>query len=195
MTTQAAKKNLHDHGTPGPSPNLRKRLARAITQTAPQLAEALGGPLAGAAVEAITRAVTGEGPEQVTGPEVLEKIIIGQDPQLALRLRKADIAFAEAVWAAQNNAARIAAEDRANARARQVALRDWTPSVLGGAVIVGFFLVLSAMLSGSVPEGATTEFSIMLGALATMTAAVVNFFFGSSSGSKDKDQMIRELRG
>ena len=31
--------------------------------------------------------------------------------------------------------------------------------------------------------------SIMLGALATMTAAVVNYFFGSSAGSREKTRL------
>ena len=30
----------------------------------------------------------------------------------------------------------------------------------------------------------------MLGALATMTAAVVNYFFGSSAGSREKTRLI-----
>jgi hypothetical protein len=46
------------------------------------------------------------------------------------------------------------------------------------------------MVARRLPPGAETEFSIMLGALATMTAAVVNYFFGSSAGSKEKTRLM-----
>ena len=86
---------------------------------------------------------------------------------------------------------RIAAGDRADARARQTAMDDWTPTVLGALIIIGFFVVLGAMVTRNLPPGAETEFSIMLGALAAMTAAVVNYFFGSSAGSKEKTRLMR----
>ena len=69
-------------------------------------------------------------------------------------------------------------------------MNDWTPSVLGALVILGFFVVLGVMVAKKLPAGAETEFSIMLGALATMTAAVVNYFFGSSAGSREKTRLI-----
>lgn len=69
-------------------------------------------------------------------------------------------------------------------------MNDWTPSVIGAAIILGFFIVLGVMVARKLPPGAETEFSIMLGALATMTAAVVNYFFGSSAGSKEKTRLI-----
>ena len=45
--------------TPNPPEKRRGRLKKAIARTAPRLAHALGGPLAGAAVEAISRAILG----------------------------------------------------------------------------------------------------------------------------------------
>ena len=47
------------------------------------------------------------------------------------------------------------------------------------------------MVARRLPPGAETEFSIMLGALATMTAAVVNYFFGSSAGSREKTRLMQ----
>jgi len=86
--------------------------------------------------------------------------------------------------------ARIDASDRASARARHQAMDDWTPAVLGSLIVIGFFTVLGVMVARKLPVGAETEFSIMLGALATMTAAVVNYFFGSSAGSKEKTRAL-----
>ena len=73
-------------------------------------------------------------------------------------------------------------------------MRDWTPSVLGALIIFGFFLTLAVMVARKLPAGAETEFSIMLGALATMTAAVVNYFFGSSAGSREKTMLLTGVK-
>lgn len=165
----------------------RGRLKRAIAKTAPAIAGALGGPLAGAAVEKLSRAIFGADDRDETAIETALKTATPE--QFALIL-KADHDFALALRAAQAEEERIAAGDRANARARQQAMGDVTPAALGALIIAGFFVVLAAMLGRTPPPGAETEFSIMLGALATMTAAVVNYFFGSSAGSKEKTRLM-----
>ena len=170
---------------------LRDRLASAVGQFAPTLAAALGGPLAGAAAAAISSAVTGE--EAAPSGVVLDTIV-GRDPKALAALRTAEIDFRRAVLAADNDARRIAAGDRADARARQKALRDITPALLGFGVIGGFFFVMATMLWRTLPTEAETEFSIMLGALATMTAAVVNYYFGSSADSAEKTRVMGGLR-
>lgn len=172
-------------------PGLRQRLARAVGQFAPTLAAALGGPLAGAAVEAVSKAVTGE--ENASAGVVLDAIV-GRDPKALAALRQAEIDFRKAVLEADNDARRIAAADRADARARQKAIKDITPAILGLGVISGFFFVLATMLWRELPAEADTEFSIMLGALATMTAAVVNYYFGSSADSVEKTRVMSGLR-
>lgn len=165
----------------------KKRLGRAIEDFAPTLAGALGGPLAGAAVESLSRAITGRDDPD---PDALEKAVLGHSPEAIRAIRAAEVEFQKAVLSAQTDRLRIHAGDRADARARQVALKDITPTVLGLAVIIGFFCVLSIMLWKELPERAETEFSIMLGSLATMTAAVVNYFFGSSVGSREKTRLM-----
>lgn len=165
----------------------RGKLKRAIARIAPGLAAALGGPLAGAAAGAISRAVLGE---DAAGDDALAEAIAIASPEQLAALKKAEQDFQLALRQAQVEEARIDAGDRANARERQIKMHDWTPSALGALVILGFFIVLGVMVARRLPEGAETEFSIMLGALATMTAAVVNYFFGSSAGSREKTRLI-----
>ena len=73
-------------------------------------------------------------------------------------------------------------------------LKTDRPLMILARAISGFagqvFAVLAIMVAKKLPPGAETEFSIMLGALATMTAAVVNYFFGSSAGSREKTRLI-----
>jgi hypothetical protein len=167
----------------------RGRLKRAVQGAAPQLARALGGPLAGAAAEALSRAIFGK-------PEASEQAIVEAlktaSPELLVELRRADLDFARAIEEARVAEARVAAADRADARAREIARRDWTPTLMGSAIIVGFFVVLWGMVTHTLPEGGQTEFSIMLGALAAMTAGVVNYFFGSSVGSREKTRLMSD---
>jgi len=111
-----------------------------------------------------------------------------------LAIKRADQEFQIALREAAVEEERIHAGDRDSARRRQQLMDDWTPSILGALIISGFFCVLGAMLARAIPAGAETEFSIMLGALATMTAAVVNYFFGSSAGSKEKTRMMNPLQ-
>lgn len=165
----------------------RSKLKRIIAGAAPQLAHALGGPLAGAAVAQISRAIFGA-PD--ADEEALVQTLASASPDHLLALRKAEQDFQIALREASIEELRIDANDRADARAREIALNDWTPSVIGALIIFGFFLVLGAMVMRRLPQGADTEFSIMLGALATMTAAVVNYFFGSSAGSKEKTRLM-----
>ncbi len=168
----------------------RGKIKRAIANTAPKLAHALGGPLAGAAMAQISKAIFGAPDADETE---LSEILVNASPEHLVALKKAEHEFNLALRQASVEERRIDAADRANARARQIEMRDWMPSALGVLIILGFFVVLGAMVSQKLPPGAKTEFSIMLGALATMTASVVNYFFGSSAGSKEKTRLMARL--
>lgn len=169
------------------SKSRRGRIKRAIAGAAPQIAGALGGPLAGVAVSALAKAIFGT--EDVSEAD-LEIALTNATPDQLLALKRAENEFRIAIRDAYIEEQRIHASDRDSARRRQHMMNDWAPSVLGVLIIFGFFIVLAAMLSQRLPDGAETEFSIMLGALATMTAAVVNYFFGSSAGSKEKTRLL-----
>lgn len=71
----------------------------------------------------------------------------------------------------------------------------------GGAVIVstvvtlGFILLLSLLVLKPLPAGDTTDKLLiaMVGVLAAQFSAVVQFWLGSSIGSKNKDQINANL--
>jgi hypothetical protein len=169
----------------------RGRLKKAVAKTAPKIAEQLGGPLAGAAISAIARAIFGsDGASEEDLADALERPSADQ----LIALKRAENDFKLAIRSAALEEARVDAGDRASARERQSKMRDWTPSVLGALIIGGFFLTLAVMVARKLPPGAETEFSIMLGALATMTASVVNYFFGSSAGSREKTLLLTGVK-
>jgi hypothetical protein len=169
----------------------RGRLKKAVAKSAPKIAEQLGGPLAGAAVAAIARAIFGR--EDADEGDIADAVAKA-GPEQIIALKQAENEFRLALRQAALEEGRIDAGDRASARERQTKMRDWTPSVLGALIIGGFFLTLGVMVARKLPPGAETEFSIMLGALATMTAAVVNYFFGSSAGSREKTLLLTGVK-
>ena len=169
----------------------KRRIKRILAGIAPQLAHALGGPLAGNAVERISEAILGK---TEADEAAIDAAINHLTPEQIHALKRADLEFHRMLENTTIETAKIAAADRANARSHQQIMQDWTPSAIGALIILGFFIVLGAMVARRLPEGAETEFSIMLGALATMTAAVVNYFFGSSAGSKEKTKLMSLMK-
>lgn len=57
-------------------------------------------------------------------------------------------------------------------------------------ILCGFFLVLYALINSKVEAGGMRDaLLIMVGALAAMCTSVVNYYFGSSTGSARKDEI------
>jgi hypothetical protein len=94
-------------------------------------------------------------------------------------------------------ALRVEFEDTKDARASLRALageKGWiaaTAPILSYGVTLGFFIVLLILLRGGVPKtgdgNALQIINIVVGALVAAFATVVNFWLGSSQGSRQKD--------
>ncbi len=93
-------------------------------------------------------------------------------------------------------------KDKADARQREevIATSDKAPlinkitlPILAAFVTFGFFGILAYMLKYTVPPENKDILNIMLGSLGTAWVGIVTYYFGSSSGSKDKDQQISDL--
>lgn len=164
-----------------------------IATVAPTLATALGGPLAGVA----TRAIAGKllGREDATIKELEAAVVSGTTGADLVKLKELELEFKIDLENAGIEMESIAADDRDSARMRQVKMKDWTPSVLGLAIILGFFGMLAYIMKYGLLADGNEVTLIMVGALSAMTTQVGNFFFGSSSGSKTKDTLIADLKG
>ena len=88
---------------------------------------------------------------------------------------------------------RIAVADRDSARSREVKTKDWTPKVLAGLITIGYFGALFYMLRNGLPQhGGSEAMLVMLGTLGTAWGGVVAYYFGSSAGSRAKDDLMRQ---
>ena len=168
-----------------------RKVTSILATVAPGLATAVGGPLAGVAAQAITGALTGEATPDL---ETVERALTSAKPEDLVKLKAAEAEFARAMKDADIDLEGIAADDRADARARQVKTGDNTPAYLGFAIILGFFGALSFVFFVGLPDAGSEIVLIMIGVLGTMTTQVANYFFGSSVGSKTKEATIAQLR-
>ncbi len=150
---------------------------KTLGTVAPMLASAVGGPLAGAATSAIISAL-GLAPD--TTQEAAAAAVVGANADQLLALKKADQDFAEKMAQLQIDASKLTYDDRANARARETAVRDYTPAALAAGITAGFFALLGLMAFRDLPSGNTQILNIMLGSLGAGFTMVLSYYFGAS---------------
>ena len=165
------------------------KLLDLVRTVAPSIASAVGGPLAGMATKAISEALLGK--PDGSEAELVQAAAMATPEQL-LALKKAEQSFEVKMRELDIDLERIANEDRSSARNREVATRDWTPRVLAGLVTGGYFGVLFYMLRNGLPQhGGSEAMLVMLGTLGTAWGGIMAYYFGSSAGSKAKDEAMR----
>jgi hypothetical protein len=71
-----------------------------------------------------------------------------------------------------------------------VSVKDHTPKILAAGITLGFFGCLFWMFVYGVPKNGNEALLLMLGALQTAFTGVIAYYFGSSSSSKSKDELI-----
>ncbi len=168
-------------------------LTKLIATVAPWIGTALGGPLGGMAVEAAANALGLS--DKTVG--AVKQAISGATPEQMLALKKADQDFALQMQALGfkniETLAQIALENTKDARALQVATRSPVPAILAVVVTLGFFGILIGMMAGGLKLSENNSLLIMLGALGAAWGNVINYYFGSSSGSRENQAALRDI--
>ena len=157
-----------------------------LTQIAPTIATCLGGPLAGLAVTALYK-LFGVAPDQVQSMINDNKLSADQ----IAAVQQEEIRFKEQTQALGLNFEQLAVEDRKSARDMQTTTQSIIPPLLSILVTFGFFGIL-AYLMVTPADTSNTPLMIMLGSLGTAWTGIIAFYFGSSAGSRAKDQMLFE---
>lgn len=163
---------------------------RIVATVAPGIATALGGPLAGLAVKAIGGALgLGEGASE----DAVAAAVTGASPDQLLAIKQADQAFKVKMRELDVDLERIAGQDRDSARRREADTKDWAPRVLAAIIVLTWASVQWFILRHSVPEDMRELIMRVLGTLDAALMLVLAYYFGSSAGSKAKDDLVGSM--
>jgi hypothetical protein len=152
---------------------------------APTIATALGGPLAGLAIEAVSKAI-GIDPKDVQSTISEGKLSADQ----IMLLKQAEIDMAARAQEMGLDFAKLNVEDRKSAREMQAESRSYIPAILAVSVTIGFFGILIGMMTETFK--ASDALMLMLGSLGTAWTGIIAFYFGSSAGSQAKDDLLHQ---
>jgi hypothetical protein len=154
-----------------------------LEQIAPGIATALGGPLAGLAVTAISKAL---GIDEKDVQNTIESGKLTSD-QLA-SIKQAEIELQKQANELGLDFEKLATDDRKSAREMQVATKSYIPAILAIGVTIGFFGILVGLMTDNVTK--SDALLLMLGSLGTAWTAIVSFYFGSSAHSEKQTDML-----
>jgi hypothetical protein len=172
--------------------DIMKAVGPLLGQIAPTIATALGGPLAGLATKTLSNVLLGT--EDGSSDDIAKAMQSATPDQLAA-IKQIDADFKVRMAELEIDLERIAAGDRDSARNREIQTGDYTPKVLAGAITLGFFGILFWMFVYGVPKNGNEALLLMLGALQTAFTGVIAYYFGSSAGSKAKNELLAKGDG
>jgi len=154
-----------------------------LNQIAPSIATALGGPLAGLAVTAISKAL---GIDEKDVQKTIETGKLSAEQMMSLKQAEMDLqAKAQELGL---DFEKLATDDRKSARDMQINTKSIVPAILAIGVTVGFFGILIGLMTDNVTK--SDALLLMLGSLGTAWTAIVSFYFGSSASSQNKDDLL-----
>lgn len=161
-----------------------------LRELAPTVAGALGGPFAMTAVNIVADLLGVEADEKKVGD-----LVASGDPDVLLKLREGEQKFKVEMRRLGVEQSRIAGADRASARKSGDTVKHLPQMVLGVVYTGGFIWLLVSLFTGVIevaPEQQQIA-NILLGMLGAGQAQVLNYFFGSTTGSKDKTYSIERM--
>lgn len=69
--------------------------------------------------------------------------------------------------------------------------KEYYMYVLGGLITLGIFSIIAFLVFKPIPEANNELLYMLLGILAAKFSDVVSYFFGSSKGSADKTELLK----
>lgn len=130
--------------------------------------------------------------KEATEQQMLEAVK-NATPEQVVALKNAEYEFKTKLKELDVDVIELEQKDRDSARRMQTKTKSLVPAVLSVSITVGFFGALYTMLIDGVPPGEKDVLLVMLGALGTAWANVCQYWFGSSTGSKDKTEIMKKF--
>ena len=162
-----------------------------VATVAPTIATALGGPLVGLATKALISVFgLGDG----ASDDEIAKAIQGATPEQLLALKKEEQAFVVRMRELDIEVDKLQADDRKSARDRAVAMRDWTPQIIGFCVLCVWAYVNVFMLNTNVKPAIAPEIvGRILGMVDGAALMFLAWLYGTTRTAGLKDETIRKL--
>jgi hypothetical protein len=158
-----------------------------IAKVAPTVGAAIGGPFGGIAGKFIQETL-GVDSEQAAYD------LIKHDPNALLELKKTELEFTKFMRQADIDEKALENENTASARGL-FSVNIWPQITLSGTFILGYFCILYLVMSGTIlpPTDLRETMILLLGVLAAEVPRIMNFWFGSSLGSREKTERIARM--
>ena len=156
-----------------------------LAQIAPGIATALGGPLAGLAVTAVSKAL---GIDEKDVQSTIESGKLTSDQLTSIK--QAELELQKQANELGLDFEKLSVDDRKSARDMQTATHSFIPPVLSILVTIGFFGILIGLMTDHVVK--SDALLLMLGSLGTAWTGIIAFYFGSSAGSQKKDELLHQ---
>lgn len=172
-----------------------------VRKVAPTVATALGGPLAGVAVSALSQIILGK-PDgtpadldaavssgNLTGEQIVEIRKLDADlkaQEITMKTTFADLEF-------KTTEAYLG--DVQSARGRQIALKDYVPQIILACAAAFYAFEFGFFLFGTMPSDEFTKALVVrgFGTVDGILIMCVQFFVGSSKGSKTASESLQRI--
>ena len=187
-----------------------KKLVGVVSEYAPEIGTLIGGPVGGVfgGLFSAVASLFGISPEEAKkNPKKLMKVI-QSDPEAAMKFEKFRMDHQVEIQKLLLQHDQMYLQDRQSARNRQIeseralGKRDVNLYVLAWTFVIGFFISIITMtilmFTNQVPKDVPQYIIFLIGNLfGTLSAGVmtiIQYFFGSSKGSKEKDEWLAQTR-
>jgi hypothetical protein len=170
-----------------------------LKKTLPWIGAAATGGIPGLVIEAASTISGKLGKTVDPSLASIANAVAGASPDQLLAMKQADNNFAEKMKALgfthQEELEKTAADDRASARTREETVRDNTPRNLAYLYTFGFFMVLAGEIyiglqHVALEPGAKMSLDMLFGVLTGMVLGTKEYYFGSSTGSERKTELL-----
>lgn len=157
-----------------------------LKTVAPILGTAIGGPFGGMASKFLIDALGGD---ENTTEDQMQEMIEKANPETLLKLKTIDADFKLKMRELGIKEKDLDSKDRADARAMGIKTTLMPQMIISTIFVLAFAVILYTVFTESIEmtETQKTMTTYLLGILSAGMIQVMNFWFGSSSGSKEKD--------
>ncbi len=166
-----------------------------IGAVAPAVASVIGTPIAGVAIKGLCDIL---GLKATAKPSEIETALKNASADVWLQLKKLESDTEIELKRLDIDQSKIDQMEMESARDREVKLaetgnRDYTPMLLALVIVIGFFGLLVTLIFIDISQTAKDTIDVMLGALAGGFITMLNYYYGSSRSSNDKNKILDRI--